>query len=179
MERPRRKVQTSAYCQASTGWTRIILKVWIEERMWLVWSFNRENEWKSEEWMVLAFPNSYFWPVAVRWGEGGDVRRSRVSLSHTKYLCWSSSDQNNLINISKFSDRGLNGRVLCDHSSQSWLERPCHRIIFTGLFERTFHRIVLYLLAPPSGALVVSQFQDPVQSIHPVPTYSFGCSNLP
>ena len=28
------------------------------------------------------------------------------------------------------------------------------------------------LLAPPSGALVVSQFQDPV------PTYRFGCSNL-
>ena len=26
-----------------------------------------------------------------------------------------------------------------------------------------------YLLAPPSGALVVSQFQDPIQSIHPVP----------
>ena len=31
------------------------------------------------------------------------------------------------------------------------------------------------LLAPPSGALVVSQFQDPIQSR---PTFSFGCSNL-
>ena len=31
------------------------------------------------------------------------------------------------------------------------------------------------LLAPPSGALVVSQFQDPIQSS---PTYRFGCSNL-
>ena len=34
-----------------------------------------------------------------------------------------------------------------------------------------------YLLAPPSGALVVSQFRDPVPSIHPS-LIRFGCSNL-
>ena len=43
-----------------------------------------------------------------------------------------------------------------------------------------FLLLLLLLLAPPSGALVVSQFQDPVQSIHPShPTFRFGCSNLP
>ena len=35
-----------------------------------------------------------------------------------------------------------------------------------------------YLLAPPSGALVVSQFQDPASPIPSHPTYRFGCSKL-
>ena len=33
---------------------------------------------------------------------------------------------------------------------------------------------VLLFIAPPSGALVVGQFQDPVPSV----THRFGCSNL-
>ena len=35
-----------------------------------------------------------------------------------------------------------------------------------------------YLLAPPSGALEVSQFQDPARPIPSHPTYRFGCSKL-
>ena len=35
-----------------------------------------------------------------------------------------------------------------------------------------------YLLAPPSGALVVSQFQAPASPIPSHPTYGFGCSKL-
>merc|ERR1712212_651824 len=47
----------------------------------------------------------HFRPVPICWGERGYVRRSWVSLTHSKY-------------------RGLNGGVFCNHSSQSWLQRP-------------------------------------------------------
>ena len=45
--------------------------------------------------------------------------------------------------------------------------------------ENRNENLLSVLLAPPSGALVVSQFQDPASPVHPVPSaYSFGCSNL-
>ena len=48
------------------------------------------SSWKYDLNNGCCSSCSYFWPVAICWREGGDVRRSRVSLSHPKYLCWSS-----------------------------------------------------------------------------------------
>ena len=54
------------------------------------WKHELKNHLESMNWKMdgVRWPGSYFWPVPICWREGGYVTRSRVSLTHPKYLGW-------------------------------------------------------------------------------------------